>query len=499
MRRRNSAIGWAYGLAWGRQGIQAATTMTLAAIVGPADFGVMALALIYVGFIELVLHQGFVAAIIQRKVLRQVHVSSVFWLSLAFSTVLACAGAGLSGYWAAANDTPLLGHVIAALSVTIPMVGLGMVPTALLTRHFKFRALMMRNVVAALASAAASLPLAFLGWGVWALVAMHVTYTATSTVTVLREARWRPSLTFSWAAARSLLPFSLANFAARMADFVASQSDAIVIGMFWGPAAVGLYRLAARCVTMSLEFLAAPLQFVSFPEFSRLQADSDRLRESLLAYLSFAAVLTWPFLATVGLLAPFVPVFIGARWDGIQYPLLPLTVYGALITVTEYLGPLLKAVGRPATLALLVWSQAVLGAVAFTALGYFFQNLDWSAQAAAIGSAKALTYALIPLPAFLYFARRALSLSVGGIVRAVWPGALSAAAVLVVGGATRGFLRAHAIAPIGQVAILATVAATAWLITAVAFSDVARRTLAALVKTATSLQHRPQPVVPRGR
>ena len=156
----------------------------------------------------------------------------------------------------------------ASSSLTITLVALRMVPTALLTRSLKMKALTVRSVGAALMASFVAIPLALAGFGVWALVGQHLFYAATSTALVWAAAEWRPRFEFRWAAARALLPFSLANFGARAGNFFSSQMDAIVIGLFWGPTAVGLYRLAARCIDMSLEFRSGALQFTSFPEFS---------------------------------------------------------------------------------------------------------------------------------------------------------------------------------------------------------------------------------------
>lgn len=148
MNRRKQAVGWAYGLSWGTQGIRAATTLILAATVGPTEFGSMALALIFIGFIEMILQQGFVAAIIQRRTLRQSHVSSIFWLMIGISILLSALGILVSGYWAELNGLGEL-QIIPVLTLTIPLVALRMVPTALLTRHLKMKALTVRSLSAA--------------------------------------------------------------------------------------------------------------------------------------------------------------------------------------------------------------------------------------------------------------------------------------------------------------------------------------------------------------
>ena len=475
---RTRTVGWAYGLTWGRQGIQAATMLIVAASVGPSDFGVVALGLIYIGFIEAVLQQGFAAAIIQRRVLRQSHVSSVFWLMAAFSVALGLAGALLAGYWARATDTVALGSVIPALSLTIPLVGLGVVPTALLTRHLRMKELTIRSIGAAVVSCAVAVPLAINGFGIWALVAQHVVYAFTSTVLVWRASRWSPRFRFDWTAARQLLPFSFANFGAKTGRIVAFQMDAIVMGFFWGAAAVGLYRLAARCVALALEFLSGPLQFVSFPELSKLQNDRVLFRQGFLRYIRLASLITWPSLAILAVGAPYIPRVLGEQWAGVEYALMVLALCGAIETLTQFNGPLLQSLGRPGSLAVLMWTQGAVGAVAFAAMGALFADRDLAFQAAAIGLARAALSGTLELPALLFFARRLVGLHLPAVLRATVPAALCAASVYLVGIALREGLGVSGLSIIAQAVVLVVPLGCAWIVGVILLSAGARQLVA---------------------
>jgi teichuronic acid exporter len=473
--RRTQTVGWAYGLTWGRQGIQAATMLIVAANIGPSEFGIMALALIYIGVIEAVLQQGFAGAIIQRQVLNQSHVSSVFWLITTFSVALALAGALLARYWANATGTPALESVIPALSLTIPLVGLGVVPTALLTRHLRLKELTIRSIGAAVVSCAVAIPLAINGFGVWALVAQHVAYAFTSTVLVWSASRWWPAPRFELAAARELLPFSFANFGAKTGTIAAFQMDAIVIGFFWGATAVGLYRLAARCVGLAIEFLSGPLQFVSFPELSKLQQDPDRFREGFLSYVRFASLITWPSLAILAVAGPYIPRVLGAQWAGIEYVLAVLAFCGAIETLTQFVGPLLQSLGRPGSLAALMWIQGAVGAILFAATGALFADADLAFQSASIGLARGLLFMAVSLPALLVFSSRLIGLRLQTALRAIFPAALCALSVYFMGIALREGLGVSGLNIIAQAILLVLPLGLAWIAGVMALSAGARQ------------------------
>jgi PST family polysaccharide transporter len=449
--------------------------LVVAASVGPSDFGVMALGLIYIGFIEAVLQQGFGAAIIQRRIVRQSHASSVFWLLAVFSVALGLAGALFAGYWARATRTPALESVIPALSLTIPLIGIGIVPTALLTRHLRMKALTIRSIGAATASCALAVVLAIEGFGVWALVSQHITYTFMSTLLVWSAVRWRPRMSFTWDAARELLWFSLRNFTAKMGSLFASQMDAIVIGFFWGATAVGLYRLAARCVSLVLEFLSGPLQFVSFPELSKLQDDHDKFRQGLLRYIRVASLITWPSLAILAVGAPYVPRVLGAQWSGVEYALTVLALCGVVETLTQFNIPLLQSLGRPGSLAAIMWIQGIVGAVVFAATGALFPDSGLALQAGSIGLAKGLLLVAIPLPAFLLFTRGLLGLTLRASLGGVLPAALCAASMYAIGIGLRAGLDLSDLDTLVQVILLVLPLGFAWLAGVMALSAGARR------------------------
>lgn len=475
-------MGWTYGLIWGRQGIQSLTLLVLATIVGPAEFGYMALALVYVGFIEMILQQGFVAAIVQRPTLRQSHASSVFWLTLAASVLLAAVSVALRRYWSAATDSPSLAAVILVLSISIPLTALRMVPTALLTRHFQMKALTIRSLGAATVSAGIAIPAAFAGFGVWTLVAQHVSYAAASTVLVWKAARWRPRMQFHWADVRTLLPFSLGNFGARLGNFVAGQVDVVIIGVFWGAVPIGLYRMAARCVTIVLEFLSGPLQYVSFPDFSKMQANRDRFRQTLLAYLRFACLLTWPSLAMLAVLAPYIPRVIGPQWSGVEYGLAALAICGAVETTTQFLAPFLQSMGKAPSLAVIVFIQGSIGAALFAMVGHLSSGSNVAMQTASIGLAKAVLLLLVPLPALIMASRSLLALSARHLGAALGPGGLCAGMVLAIGLAVREGGRLFGPNELTRLAVLLVTMGVVWTLGVLALSPEARRLIAEAIQ-----------------
>ena len=144
------AVKWAYIMNGGQSGLTALFTFVLASVLGPRDFGTVAMALVYLALIQVFLEQGLVATLIQRKDLRDDHLDSVFWMGLSLSLLLMGLSVGLSRWWAGVNHLPELALVISALSLLLPIEALDMVQRAILQREMDFKSLSVReNLVVA--------------------------------------------------------------------------------------------------------------------------------------------------------------------------------------------------------------------------------------------------------------------------------------------------------------------------------------------------------------
>jgi O-antigen/teichoic acid export membrane protein len=124
------AIKWSYSASWGERALGALITVVLAAALGPREFGMIAMGLVYISFAQMCLEQGFVAALIQRKNLLPLHLDTVFWMTLVLSIALMGITGILSPWWAAINHVPDVSKVIRVLSLSIVIEALSIVQVA---------------------------------------------------------------------------------------------------------------------------------------------------------------------------------------------------------------------------------------------------------------------------------------------------------------------------------------------------------------------------------
>ena len=420
------ALKWAYVATLGQRGIVLLLTFVLAAILGPEDFGMVAMATAYIIFIEMFVAQGMGAAIIQRKDLSREHLDSVFWLVVAASIVLSGVSVLLSPWWAAVNHLPELGSVIAFLSLSVPIKGLSVVQEALLRRKMDFRSLALLRGAALIVGGAVGVTMAFSGFGVWALVGQQLVGSALATAVMWKVSDWRPRLFFSWRRARSLFGFSGGMLASQLGVYTAAQADAILMGIFFGPVAVGLYRLATRLMEAVLEVGTRSIQTVALPHFCSLQDDAPGLRAAVLSCIRLSATITIPAMTLLALASDELMLLLGEKWAPAAGVLKIVVFMGMAKALALFSGPLLLAKGYAKALAGLTWVTAIVFVGLVAGCLVVFKDAPVQTQIIAVAVARTGAYLLLGGLVGLLIIRLLCKLSFGSIALAVLPGVIAA-------------------------------------------------------------------------
>lgn len=396
--RFGRAVGWSFVMNGVRLLATLGTTFILAGLLGPRLFGTVSLALIYISLLQLLMQQGLIPAIIQRPGLTRRHLDSAFWMTITASVLLTIVSIVSSGWWANVNDAPDAEQVIWALSTLLIIKGLVVVQEALLRRQMHFRDLAVRTTVASVSGAVVGLTWAIIEPSIWALVAQQVTTELMGCVVLWSVSGWRPRLRFWPDEARQLVGFAGKASLSSFGVFINNRVDALLVGVFFGPAAVGLYRLAARVVESAIEVTVQPIQHVSLPEFSRHQGDPDRQRSRFITLVATSTAIGAPVMATVFASADSLMATVGDEWKAAAPALQLLCVVGLVRAMTMLNGAAIQAAGRPGAQAMLTWVAAGLSAAAFVAAGLALTDRSIDAQVLGMAASRAVLYAFVLLP-----------------------------------------------------------------------------------------------------
>lgn len=445
------AIGWSYLLTAGRVGSSIVVTFLLAKLLGPAEFGLVAMATVFVIITQTVVQQGLFTALVQRDRLDEAHLQAAFGVLLLVGAAASLLAAAFSPLWALVNRAPELTAVCVALSPLVLIQALAVVPEALLRRDLRFRVLAGRTVLAAVLSGVTGVALALAGAGVWALVGQQVSNALISLAVLWSRSPWRPGRRLRLTGIGELWRFSAHSASAGIAWLVGSRADVICAGIFFGPVATGIYRLASRLPDMLVDVTARSIQQVALPSLSRLQRDHAEFATHLTRLQHLGAVAGLPALGILAALADPLVALLGPQWAGTATPLRLLCLYGAVNVYTVLLGPALQAIGQPGRLAVVSWARTVLAVSTLATVGMLMSGGDDVSQAVAVALTGVATQAAIGAVLLWLTVRRAVS----GSLRRFFAPTLPAVAATV----------AAAAVPLGTarlgVAVLAPLAALA--------------------------------------
>jgi PST family polysaccharide transporter len=302
------------------QGVQfalnLASTMVLARMLMPRDFGLLAMVFTIMGFLRVFKELGLSTATVQREDITQAQVSNLFWINVAVSGFVSVLVAALAPVIAWFYREPRLVWITFALSINFLLAGLAVQHMALLNRQMRFKVIAVIQVGSFLGGILVGIGMAWLNYGYWSLVGMNV---ATSMVALLMTwcaSSWRPQFFTRHSGTWSLFHFGANLTAANFLFSLARGMDGLLIGRFYGAASAGLYSRASALLFGPLQQFTYPIEAVFVPVLSRLQKQPERYRRTFVQLFE-AIVLTSFFFTGVffALGRPLTLVVLGPKWE----------------------------------------------------------------------------------------------------------------------------------------------------------------------------------------
>lgn len=358
------------------KGLLLISTMVLARLLAPDDFGLMAIGLLFMAYLDALGDLGVGPAVIYRQQDSARDASTAQLMAAGTGSVLAVVTA-LTAPWAAAFfDEPRAASIIQVLAVSFLIHMLGSVHDARLQRDLDFKRRFGPEVGKAFVKSAVSIVMALLGFGVWSLVWGQVAGTVVGTLLYWRVAGFGFRPVFDLDTAKSLLRFGLPMTLLGLLGILIQNMDYLVIGRRLDATALGYYTIAFRVPELVLMNLCYILSQALFPAYARLRHDPEALRNGFARTLRYVTVVTAPVGVGLAVVAPEVMLLtFGPQWEPAIPVMQVLAVYALLYSISFNVGDVYKATGRPGVLniisvvkiavtAPLLWFLAAEGIVA---------------------------------------------------------------------------------------------------------------------------------------
>lgn len=329
--------------------IQPIITLILARLLVPEDFGVIGVASIVVGLANIFQDFGLGKTLIQRESDVEDSANVIFWTNIVLSGLLYLILFATAPLTSKFFHEPKVVAVIRVLCLQLVLYGLISVPQALFQRQFQFKQLFFIRLFSSAIPGLVSVPLALLGYGVWALVSGILAGSVVQVFLFWRASPWRPRLKYDLPLAQNLFKFGTWVTLEALLGWLIVWGDSIIVGRFLGTKELGIYGTGITLLAIISGFVLNPILPVAYSSFSRLQSVPLQFRDYFLKTTHLIAIIVLPIGTSVILLAqPLSSILLGEKWKGIE---IVLIVVGLKDILTSIVGGInaeaLRALGRP--------------------------------------------------------------------------------------------------------------------------------------------------------
>lgn len=340
-------MGWSAVENVTRMGVTFMVSIILARLLSPEEYGLIGILTIFIAIFNAIVDSGFTNALIRKQDATDTDYSTVFYTNLVLSVVLAatlfCCAEPIAVFF----ERSELVSLTQVMSSVVVINALAIVQRARITKAIDFKTQTKITFVSSIGSGAIGIAMAYMGYGVWALVGQQISNQLLSTIFFWIYNKWLPKLIFSWASFKEMWNFGSKLLASGLIDTVWKEIYQVIIGKCYSPATLGLYTRAKQFADLCSSNLTSVVQRVSYPVLSSIQDDRIRLKSAYKRVIKTTMLPT--FVLMLGMAAcaeSMIQVLIGEQWLECVPMLQIICTYGMLYPLHALNLNMLQVQGR---------------------------------------------------------------------------------------------------------------------------------------------------------
>lgn len=320
------------------------TTLLVARLLHPSDYGLMALVGIWTIPIALIAEMGLGAAIIQFRDIGNRELNACFWLAMAMAglgyLVLYVAAPTIALWFAA----PKLSDILRVAGLILPLTAVRIVPDSLLRKHLAFDKISQAEIASAGGAILTMVGLALAGAGVWTLVAGTIIGSTIQSAVTFWFMPWWPGLQVGGGRFRQVVHYSVATLGIRTCVAYYQQADAFVLFKVSGAVPVGFYSMAKQLAMLPVDKVSAVVNLLAAPVMAELQTNEEALRLVFLRGVRLVAIMIFPLCLGLMVVAEdLVLVTLTDKWIPAVPAFQVLCLYAVIRSLDVLFHPLLLA------------------------------------------------------------------------------------------------------------------------------------------------------------
>ena len=324
------------------------STLVLARILNPSDYGLMEIATILTGPAAIFSDLGLGTAIIQRENVTEDEISSLFWLLVFWGLILAIFCIILSYPTSIIFHEKKIIRVTQCVGILYVIGSLFIVPLNIMSRKLMFKKIGLIDSVSIIISCIVMIVIALCGGGVWTFLGGHITRQFFRCILYFYFSKWRPKLYFSFFKIKDYFRFGLNVSGTKILFYVYRKIDRFFIGRTFGSKGLGYYIFAFQLSSIPTDKMISLINTVSFPIFSRFQNDQYKFNNFYLKITKFIFLIVTPiYLGGFLLSDKLIPFVLGEKWIPMIFIFKIFCLYNLIVSVTSVIGTCNNAQNRP--------------------------------------------------------------------------------------------------------------------------------------------------------
>ena len=340
------------------RGILAFTiSIILARLLDISDFGLIGMLAIFIALSTAIIEGGFASALIQNKNRTELDYNTVFLFNIFISLICYAVLFFCAPLIASFFGEPILVNLLRVLGLNLIINSFNTVQLTQLTIKIDFKTIAKVTFIGSIVGGVTGVLMAYMGFGVWALVAQTITTTIFSTIVLWTSSKWHPLFVFSFTSLKKMFNYGSKLLFTDVYAITLNNLYNIIIGRVYKSEELGVYTRAMQLPEIIAGTLNSVINSVTFPLMSSINDDKERMLSAYSRMLSMTAFIIFPVMALLSALSyPFVMLFLTERWIAVVPLMQWLCFARMLVPISALNSNILRATGRS---DLILWTEFI--------------------------------------------------------------------------------------------------------------------------------------------
>lgn len=307
---------WSFFNQFANYGMQFCVGIVMARLLSPSDYGITALPGVFLAIAAVFQDSGMAGALIRKPEIEEKDYSTLFLYSIGMGILMYAALFFASPYIASYFETPVLIPLVRVTALTFLWGPITTVQYVILKRKLDFKTPTKISIATKIFSAIVGITMAYMGYGLWALVISGVLSGFLNLILIVWAVRWYPRTGWSRESFNYLWGYGNKMLASSLLDTAYNNITPVFVAKYYSPADLGVYNRSQNYAIMPSQNITGVIQNVTFPVLSKMQDNDEYLARNYRRMLKTTAFIVFPLMMLLaGLARPLILTMITAKWE----------------------------------------------------------------------------------------------------------------------------------------------------------------------------------------